>query len=69
MSMVEFDIILEVDYLATYHASVDCFKKEVIFQMLGREEFKYKSSCMISALQMKKCLLKEFGDFWYLWLK
>ena len=31
LEMKEFDIILEMDWLASYHAIVDCFQKEVIF--------------------------------------
>lgn len=33
MNMVEFDIILGMDWLAKYHASMDCFNKEVIFRI------------------------------------
>lgn len=61
LSMVEFDIILRMDWLATYHASLDCFNKVMVFRMSRREEeFKYKSSrrkylpSVISVLQAQK---------------
>ena len=31
MDMYDYDIILGIDWLAAYHASVDCFGKEVVF--------------------------------------
>ena len=31
MDMYYYDIILGIDWLAAYHASVDCFGKEVVF--------------------------------------
>ena len=31
MDMNEYDIILGMDWLVAYHASVDCFGKEVVF--------------------------------------
>lgn len=37
--MHDFDIILGMDWLATYHASVDCFSKEIIFKILREIEF------------------------------
>ena len=32
LHMIDFDIILNMDWLATYHALVDCFNKEVNFR-------------------------------------
>ena len=39
MDMYDYDIILGMDGLAAYHASVDCFGKEVVFQPPGEHEF------------------------------
>jgi len=36
---MEYNIILGIDWLSTYHASVDCYKKRVIFKMKGVPEF------------------------------
>ena len=34
----DFDAILGIDWLASHHATVDCFKKEVVFNKLGEIE-------------------------------
>ena len=31
-----FDVILVMDWLATYHASIDCFSKEIILKLLEK---------------------------------
>ncbi|KAI5335151.1 hypothetical protein L3X38_025284 [Prunus dulcis] len=36
--MVGLDVILGMDWLAKHHASVDCFRKEVVFRSPGRPE-------------------------------
>ena len=47
-----------------YHASVDCFRKEVVFRPLGEPEFQFKGSRIhvlprvISALRAKRLLRK-----------
>ena len=64
IDMYNHDIILGMEWLAVYHASVDCFRKEVVFQPLGEPEFRFKGSRMhalprvISALQAKRLLQK-----------
>ena len=64
MDMYDYDVILRMDWLATYHASIDFFRKEVVFQPLGEPEFRFKGSRMhalprvISALQAKRPLRK-----------
>ena len=35
LDMRNFDVILGMDWLASYHATVDYFSKEVIFQIFG----------------------------------
>ena len=32
LDMVDLDVILGMDWLAKHHASVDCFRKEVVFR-------------------------------------
>ena len=44
MDMYEYDVILGMDWLVAYHASVDCFRKEVVFRPLGEPEFWFKCS-------------------------
>ena len=64
MDMYEYDVILGMDWLAAYHASVDCFRKEVVFRPLGEPEFQFKGSRIhvlprvISALRAKRLLRK-----------
>jgi hypothetical protein len=39
LDMYEFDIILGMDWLSTFHASIDCFGKKVVFRIPGQAEF------------------------------
>jgi hypothetical protein len=39
--MLGFDVILGMDWLSKYGASIDCRAKEVIFRPLDAEEFKF----------------------------
>ena len=61
--MRDFDVILEMDWLASYHATVDCFSKEVIFRIPGQPPFCLSgdviSPLIISVTQAHKLLLKR----------
>ena len=35
LHMRDFDVILGIDWLSTYHAIVECFEKRVIFHIPG----------------------------------
>ena len=65
MDMYDYDIILGMDWLAAYHASVDCFGKEMVFRTPGEPKFRFKGSRMhtlprvILALQVKHLLRKK----------
>lgn len=39
----EFDVILGMDWLARYHACMECFKKEVAFKPPGEAEFHFSA--------------------------
>ena len=58
-----------MDWLASYHASIDCFRKNVIFSIPSQPEFNFegkhtdRSLCMISALQASSLLRKGFQGF------
>ena len=60
--MQDFDIILGMNWLSSYHASIDCFEKKVIFKIPGEIEFyfqgdKVKSGVhIISAIKAVKML-------------
>lgn len=44
IEMRDFDLILGMDWLASYHATVDCFEKIVKFQIPDRPEFSIMGS-------------------------
>ncbi|XP_060972510.1 uncharacterized protein LOC133038394 [Cannabis sativa] len=62
MSLVEFDIILGMDFLSKYSASIDCKRKMVVFQPESEEPFVFVSSVqgsripMISAMSARELL-------------
>ena len=64
LDMHDFDNMLGMDWLGSYHASVHCFEKEVVFRPPGESKFLFKASClpfmppMISCIQAKH-LLRE----------
>ena len=39
LNIHDFDVILDMDLLSGYHATMDCFRKEVTFRILGESEF------------------------------
>ena len=39
LDMLDFDMILEMDWLARHYATLDCWEKEVIFRILNDVEF------------------------------
>ncbi|KAL7234119.1 hypothetical protein ACSBR1_017668 [Camellia fascicularis] len=64
LEMKDFDVILGMDWLTKHHASIDCFRKKVVFAMPGQHEFffqgdrKGSSICFISSLQANRMLRK-----------
>ncbi|XP_041017896.1 uncharacterized protein LOC121260113 [Juglans microcarpa x Juglans regia] len=60
--MIGFDVILGMDWLASSYASIDCFKKEVVFKFPEGEEFRFMGSrvrtlpSVISAFQVDKLI-------------
>ena len=69
LGMHDFDVIFGMDWLASYHASVHCFEKEVVFKPLGESKFLFKASClpfmspMISCIQANRLLRKGCQGF------
>ena len=69
LDMHDFDVILGMDWLASYHTSVHCFEKEVVFRPLGELEFLFKASCLpfmprvISCIQANRLLRKGCQGF------
>ncbi|XP_022887797.1 uncharacterized protein LOC111403499 [Olea europaea var. sylvestris] len=60
----DFDVILGMNFLSVNYASVDCFRKEVVFRRPGEPEIVFSSerrilpSCIISVLDAGKFLRK-----------
>ena len=44
LDMPEYDVILGIDWLRRYNASIDCKRKMVIFRPTNKEEFSFKRS-------------------------
>ncbi|KAI9159640.1 hypothetical protein LWI28_000517 [Acer negundo] len=42
LKMHDFDVILGMDWLASYYASIDCFSKEIVFHKLREKEFRFR---------------------------
>ncbi|KAL6334430.1 hypothetical protein AAG906_015619 [Vitis piasezkii] len=66
---IDFDVILGMDWLASYHASVDCFEKRVTFSIPGQPNFSFEGKHvdrplrMISALRASSLLKKGCQGF------
>ncbi|KAA0051715.1 pol protein [Cucumis melo var. makuwa] len=62
LDMLDFDVILGMDWLATNHASIDCSRKEVAFNPPSLASFKFKGEGsrslpkVISAMRASKLL-------------
>ena len=69
LDLQDFDVILGMDWLASYHASVDCFRKRVTFSILGQPEFNFegkrvnKPLHVVSALRANSLLRKGCQGF------
>ena len=40
LDMHDFDVILDMDWLSKYNATIDCQKRRVLFKPMGEEKFK-----------------------------
>ncbi|KAA0055570.1 gag protease polyprotein [Cucumis melo var. makuwa] len=62
LDMQDFDVILGMDWLSVNHASIDCSRKEVVFNPLSAASFKFKEAGtvvlpkVISAMKASKLL-------------
>ncbi|XP_077249182.1 uncharacterized protein LOC143888629 [Tasmannia lanceolata] len=69
LDMNDFKVILGMDWLASYHASVVCFHKLVRFNILGEEEYTFegvqhhRKIKLIAALQTQKLLNKRYEGY------
>ena len=64
LDMFEFDVIFGMDWLSTFHASVECFGKKVVFRIPRETEFFFegdrvvKPPLLVSAIQARQLLRK-----------
>ena len=64
LEILEFDVILGMDWLSAHHAVLDCFNKVVTLSIPGKLVIRYQgdysvvSPCLISALTARKMLAK-----------
>ena len=71
LDVIEFDVILGMDWLSQHYTVVDYQSKEVIFRILDEEEFKFvsdKSSVLqnlISTITARKMLRKGYQGYIY----
>ncbi|RVW60053.1 Retrovirus-related Pol polyprotein from transposon 17.6 [Vitis vinifera] len=69
LDLQDFDVILGMDWLASYHAFVDCFEKRVTFSIPGQPKFSFEGKHvdrplrMISALRASSLLKKGCQGF------
>ena len=69
LGLQDFDVILGMDWLASYHAFVDCFGKRVTFIISGQPKFSFEGKhvdrplCMISALRASSLFRKGCQGF------
>ena len=65
----DFDVILGMDWLANYRATVDCFRKEVTFRRPSEPDIilcgerRILPSCVISAVSARKLLRKGYPAY------
>ena len=64
LDIQEFDVILGMNFLSKYRATMDCFQKEVVFrgfegtEVIFRGDRKVLPTCVISAVKARKLLGK-----------
>ena len=62
LEMIDFDVILGMDWLSSHRVSMDCFTKKIVFRKLGYLELEFEGdrrilpTCVISALEVKRLL-------------
>ena len=70
IDMTDYDVILDMDWLSTHHAVIDCRKKRVHFQPLKAKSFEFQGTprkrvvSTISDLKAKSCLVVDVRDSW-----
>ena len=64
LEMLDFDVILRMDWLSNHRVSMDCFTKKIIFKKSGYPKLEFEGdrrilpTCVISSLKAKRLLHK-----------
>ena len=62
LEMIDFDVILGMDWLSYHRASMNCFTKKIRFEKPGYSKFEFVGdrrilpTCVISTLEAKRLL-------------
>ena len=69
LDVLEFDVILGMDWLARHYASLDCREKMVIFRITNDDEFRFRGDKasmpqnLISAITARKMLIRGYQGY------
>ncbi|KAL6329993.1 hypothetical protein AAG906_039908 [Vitis piasezkii] len=62
LELRDFDVILGMDWLASYHASVDCFGKKVTFSIPSQPDFSFEGKHVDKPLRFLAYVVNEEND-------
>ncbi|RVW46074.1 Transposon Ty3-G Gag-Pol polyprotein [Vitis vinifera] len=62
LDLQDFDVILGMDWLASYHASVDCFEKRVTFSIPGQPKFSFEGKHVDRPCLEDIPIVREYPD-------
>ena len=69
LDMYDYNIILGMDFLAKYNATIECWKRTVTFRLGNRDKFSFegrphrKGEAIISSMKVRKPLLSGCQGF------
>ena len=69
LDMKDYDVILGMDFLVKYGASIDCHRRKVVFQPDGEEAFEFlgapkkNDKVLLSALEARKLIHDKFETY------
>ena len=60
LDLLDFHVILRIDWLASYHPPVDCFGKRVMFHILSQSKFSFEGKHVDCPLRIISTLQASF---------
>ena len=58
LEMIDFDVILGMNWLSSHRASMDCFTKKIVFRKLGYPELEFEGNRRIWLMCLTNPILK-----------